>query len=268
MPNLVDKAINNKETRHLSMVFSGQMARYPPTIGIIKLGILNHKHKKKPHMYRHGSYVLGRDSHPINKLVDIKISEPGTVLHRHCTFLWRIAGTFPNGIIDIYNNDVSGAFPQLTFHPELAKANVSLHDDKMSLEVRRQLWPIQLGTDLRCLLFPGTVAVQTCTIPRYPQRGGFSPHHETKTSRLDDVHTPVTDACGNFIPEFDMFVDDLLSATLRSKGDTDKLLSSSIDAVYIIIRYPGSIQAPLPPPTMAWHGTKWWTAPSALPESV
>ena len=75
LPDLVDKAINKEETRHLSMVFSRQMAWYTPNIGIIKLGILNHKHTKT-RMYRHGSYALGRDSHPINKLVDIKLSEP------------------------------------------------------------------------------------------------------------------------------------------------------------------------------------------------
>ena len=269
MPDLVDKAINKEETRHLSMVFSRQMARYTPNIGIIKLGILNHKHKK-PRMYRHGSYVLGRDSHPINKLVDIKLSEPeigyGTVLHRHCTFLWRIAGTYPNDIIDVYDDDVSGAFPQLTFHPELAKANVSLHDDKMILAVSLHFggnfgpssWePI---SDARCFLaqwlykhaqYHVTLngeALALITKPKHLRARDRC----TIVPRLTDIHTPVTDASGNFIPEFNMFVDDLLSATPRSKGDTDKLLASSIEAVYILIGYPGPIQAPLLPPTMAW----------------
>ena len=49
-----------------------------------------------------------------------------------------------------------------------------------------------------------------------------------------------------------MFVDDLLTATARTKGNTDKLLASSIESVYLLIGYPGPIQDPTLPPTMAW----------------
>jgi len=46
LPTLVEKAIKKEESRHLSMVFSRSLARFTPNIGIIKLGILNPKHKK------------------------------------------------------------------------------------------------------------------------------------------------------------------------------------------------------------------------------
>ena len=80
-----------------------------------------------------------KDSHPVNKLVNVKLSEPeigyGTFLHRHCMYLWRLAATYPGEIIDAHDDDVSGAFPQLAFHPDLSRANVSLHTEKMIISV-------------------------------------------------------------------------------------------------------------------------------------
>ena len=55
-PELVDKAILKEERNHLSMVFSSQLTAFTPNLGIIKLGILDKK-RKKPRMYRHGSYI-------------------------------------------------------------------------------------------------------------------------------------------------------------------------------------------------------------------
>ena len=51
-PELVDKAILKEERNHLSLVFSKHLAYFTPNLGIIKLGILEKKHKK-PRMYRH-----------------------------------------------------------------------------------------------------------------------------------------------------------------------------------------------------------------------
>ena len=68
-PELVDKAILKEERNHLSLVFSKHLAYFTPNLGIIKLGILDKKHKK-PRMYRHGSYVSEASTNPINNLVD------------------------------------------------------------------------------------------------------------------------------------------------------------------------------------------------------
>ena len=135
----------------LSMLLSRQMARYTPNIGIIKLGILNHKHKK-PRMYRYDSYVFGWDSHPINKLVDIKLSEPaigyGTVLHRHCKFLWRIAGTYPIKIINVYvrciQNGKNGKLPAL-YTNELELAAVIVNYFAAAAVIKNRRTPNSLG---------------------------------------------------------------------------------------------------------------------------
>ena len=55
----------------------------------------------------------------------------GTTLQEHCSYLWRIAVTFPNCIIDSYDNDISRAFPQMTFHLDITRANTSIYGNKM-----------------------------------------------------------------------------------------------------------------------------------------
>ena len=72
-PELVDKAILKEERNHLSLVFSKHLAYFTPNLGIIKLGILDKKHKK-PRMYRHGSYLSEVSTNPINNLVDWDLS--------------------------------------------------------------------------------------------------------------------------------------------------------------------------------------------------
>ena len=120
------------------MVFSFHLTAFTPNLGIIKLGILNKKHKK-PRMYRHGSYISEDSTHPINKLVDYELSEPAIgyvhVLRGHTTYLWRLATQYPGYTIDSYDNNISGAFPQVNHHPNIARANVSIHGDKMIVAV-------------------------------------------------------------------------------------------------------------------------------------
>ena len=137
-PELVDKAILKEERNHLSMVFSSHLTAFTPNLGIIKLGILDKKHKK-PRMYRHGSYISEVSKNPINKLVNCALSEPAIgyahVLRDHAAYLWRLAAQYPGCTIDSYNDDISGAFLQVTHHPDIARANVSLHGDKMIVAV-------------------------------------------------------------------------------------------------------------------------------------
>ena len=90
-PKLVNKAILKEEHNHLSLVFSKHLAYFTPNLGIIKLGILDKK-DKKPRMYRHGSYLSGASTNPINNLVDCELSEPAigytTVLKEYTAYLW------------------------------------------------------------------------------------------------------------------------------------------------------------------------------------
>ena len=90
-------------------------------------------------MYRHGSYISKDSTHPINKLVDCELSKPAIgyahVLQDHSGYLWRLSAQYPGCTIDSYDDDVSGAFPQVIHHPDIARANVSIHGDKMIVAV-------------------------------------------------------------------------------------------------------------------------------------
>lgn len=61
----------------------------------------------------------------------------------------------------------------------------------------------------------------------------------------------VVDASGLFVPEFNMFVDDLLTAAPRENGNRLRVFSSSIEAVYLILGRPGAIASPALPSAMA-----------------
>ena len=70
--------------------------------------------------------------------------------------------------------------------------------------------------------------------------------------QFDATNGTVIDANGNFVPEYRMFVDDLLSAISRHLRQTRHSIASSIESVYILLGYPGPITKPDLPPTMLW----------------
>ena len=112
-------------------------------------------------MYRHGSYLSETSTNPINNLVNYELSEPAirytTVLKEHAAFLWQIAANYSGCTTDSYDDDVSGAFPQCTHHPDIARGNVSLHGNKMivsvALHFRGNYSPHSLEPPARALCF-------------------------------------------------------------------------------------------------------------------
>jgi len=121
-PPLINKAITKERVNHLSFTFHRSLARFIPNIGIIKLGIIDKPHKKL-RMYRHGTREAEGVTNPINRLCDVKATEPeieyGSVLAEHCQNLWSIATEFPGEPIDLYDDDVSGGM----YHPLLLQQN-------------------------------------------------------------------------------------------------------------------------------------------------
>lgn len=176
---LVDKAILKEERNHLSLVFKKHLANFTPDLGIIKLGILDKKHKKT-RMYCHGSYLLGASTNSINNLVNCKLSEPAigyaTVLKQHAAYLWRIAATYPGCTIDSYDNEVSGVFPLCTYYLDIARDNTSLHGNKMIVSVALHFGgnygPHSWEPPARARCFFGTMNVPQHSLPgRNEQRG-------------------------------------------------------------------------------------------------
>ena len=113
-PELVDTAILKEERNHLSMILSWNLTVFTQNLGIIKLWILNKKHKK-PRMYRHSIFISEDPSNPIIKLVDCDFSEPAigyaNILKGHTVYLWRLAAKYSGCTINSYNDNVSRASP-------------------------------------------------------------------------------------------------------------------------------------------------------------
>lgn len=112
------------------MTFSTYVVHYTHNFSIILLWIINYQNNI-PRVYKHGSYIPHLWFHLINMLVNISLSEQQiayrTVLHKHCTYLCRIAATYPNFIIEIYGNNVSVSFPQINLHSDPSRENMSLY---------------------------------------------------------------------------------------------------------------------------------------------
>ena len=100
---LVDKAILKEERNHISKIFSKHLAYFTPSLGVIKLGILDKKNKKL-RMCCHGSYISYLFTNPINQLVDCKLSElaigSAKALEHRAAYLWRLTATYPGCIVD------------------------------------------------------------------------------------------------------------------------------------------------------------------------
>jgi hypothetical protein len=74
--------------------------------------------------------MVGETSQPINVIVNAKEMEPeirfSRALMNHLRYIWRTRATYPNQPIMPWDDNVSGAFPQLVFQPDAARANCSL----------------------------------------------------------------------------------------------------------------------------------------------
>jgi hypothetical protein len=92
-------------------------------MGIISIRIVM-PDDKKTHLYQHRPYMIRETSQPIIIIVNAKETEPeihfSMVLMNHLWDIWRIRTTFPKGYIMPWDDNISGAFPQLFFHPDTA----------------------------------------------------------------------------------------------------------------------------------------------------
>ena len=77
-------------------------------------------------------------------------------------------------------------------------------------------------------------------------------HTCTIRPQFDKFNGTVNNEQGKFIPEYQMFVDDLLSAIPPHLKNTRDFIASSIESVYVILGYPGPITKPDLSPLMSW----------------
>ena len=221
-------------------------------------------------MYRHGSYLSEVSTNLINNLVDCELSEPAiryaTVLKEHTAYLWRIAATYPGCTIDSYDYDVNEAFPQCTHHPDIATGNVSLHSNKMiisvalhfsenygphSWEPSAQAWCFLAQWMYLHTNYQEAINEEVLDLMELPDENDDT-HACINRPQYDKFNGTVNNEQEKFVPEYRMFVDDLLSGIPCLLKNTRQFFTSSIKLVYVILGYPGPITKPDLPPTMSW----------------
>ena len=200
-------------------------------------------------MYCHSSYLSEVSTNPINNLVDYKLSEPAiecaTVLKDHAAFLWRMVATYPGCTIDLYDNDVNGAFPQCTHHPDIARGNVSLHGNKIIVSVAIHFggnygphsWepPARARCFLAQWMYLHTDYQEKLNEEALNLMELLDEDDDTDACTIrpqfDKFNGTVNNEQGKFVPEYRIFVDDLLSAIPRHLKNTRHFIASSIKSV-------------------------------------
>ena len=273
-PELVTKAIKKEKVNHLSFTCSRELARFTPNLGVIKIGILS-KEGKKSRVFRHGSLTTHNVRHPINKLCDVKATEPeikyGTVLADHCQYAWSIAKAFPNTPIDLYDDDISGAFPQHVLHPSIVSANASFFKKQMIVSIGLHFggnfgpssW--EPTSDVRSFLVPWLykycnhmqdINEEALSLMDWPKQSAKAWKRDSCRIRppTDNGTMKVKSFDGTFVPHYRMFVDDGLTAAPRNKDlqHIKQTVAASCEAAYLCLGYPGPIKQPILPAVMAW----------------
>lgn len=267
-PANVMKQLLKEDARDLSFLLPEWILDFVPHCGLLPAGLITAA-QKKPRMYRHASKLATKDSQPINTLVLIKETEPevrfaGT-LKRYLTYLWRLRATFPKRRIFQYSDDVAGAFNHRNFHPDVARANVSVIMGWVSLcvalhfggnfgpssweplswarcEIVKFLlehcdYQMELNEEVLAILKPDDSVAPG----------------ELASAALDDLNQAQMNPDGTPKGHYEMYIDDSLTALLAGNDEAlRKLVASSVEGLYILLGYPGPIKKPTLPPVVAW----------------
>jgi hypothetical protein len=266
-PALVAKGFGKEDAREITMFFPSSLADFIPHLGLIPLGI-NVMPDRKPRMYRHGSYQVDGNSYPVNRLVDIT-TEPeitfGDCLLRHLEYMWRLRATFPTRRQLNWDDDISGAFNQVLMHPDVCSGNASIWQGHIV-----QCYGMHFGGNF-CPPNFEPVARARCELVEYLYHNAtyqIALNQEVldlttvdlptlqfplAQATLDNPEDKQCDDNGNFKVQFAMYVDDGQSAVLANDPTAiHTLITSSVEAAYILLGYPGPIQQPTIPATMSW----------------
>jgi hypothetical protein len=266
-PDLVAKQFNKEDAREITMFFPRSLADFIPNVGLIPLGI-NIIEGKKPRMYRHGTYQADVNSYPINRLVTLD-TEPeitfGSALMAHLTYIWRTRASYPSSRILLYDDDVSGAFNQRVMHPDIVCANSSIWGPYLIISVGMHFG----GTFCPSNFEP--LARARCEIVQFLYQhmdhyialnqevidltSTVLPHRATPLAQatLDHPSESQINEDGSFNLHFGMYVDDGLSALpAEEPNGVNRLVTASVESAYLLLGYPGPIQAPDIPATMSW----------------
>ena len=123
-PDLIKKALNKEHKYKYVMCFPGWISRFVPHLHATPQGIVI-KPGKKDRIIFDASIKLDYDSYCINMATD-KNNEPdilyGEAFMKHLIRIWNLRISYPDQDIYVWDDDVSGAFRQGKYNPEIVAA--------------------------------------------------------------------------------------------------------------------------------------------------
>jgi hypothetical protein len=165
-----------------------------------------------------------------------------------------------------WDDDISGAFPQLVFHPDAARANCSILQNWIILCIALHFgssfgpanWePVSWARcELAAFLFKQCAYVQALNTDVLTMVKIEAPHGR-KTTKMtqanhDEQNPPLDTTSGSFDIHYHMYVDDNLSACIYEPPLIKQMVAASIEAIYLLLGYPGTITQPILPAVAAW----------------
>ena len=122
--DLIKKAVNKEDKLNFAMPFPCWIARLVPHLHLTPNGIVV-KPGKEDRLTYDGTIKLAWDSQPISDITDTA-REPkiryGTAFERHLIQIWNLRISYPRDEIYLWDDDVTGAFRQGKFNPEIVGA--------------------------------------------------------------------------------------------------------------------------------------------------
>jgi hypothetical protein len=79
--------------------------------------------------------------------------------------------------------------------------------------------------------------------------------HKTKKmvqANHDELNPPLEKPPGSFDIHYNMYVDDNLSAMIYNVPLIKQMVAASVEAIYLLLGYPGEITKPILPAVAAW----------------
>ncbi len=71
-------------------------------------------------------------------------------------------------------------------------------------------------------------------------------------ANTDEYNPPLSKTDGKFDIHYSMYIDDNLSACIYEQPLIRQMVAPSIEALYLLLGYPGEITNPILPPVAAW----------------
>ena len=121
----VKKAMNKEEKNKFVMVMPIWLERFIPHLHLTPQGILIRK-GKKDRIFSDNSFLISPEAACTNQFTFPHCEtelEYGSAFTRHLTQIYNLRVTYPKEEIFLFDDDVSGAFKHIKYHPDIAAAH-------------------------------------------------------------------------------------------------------------------------------------------------